>query len=84
MKTKRHQEKHITEQVGRQIRKLRLAKGMTQLELAVEASMDKSYIVNIESGKANPTIKKIARLADALDADVLVLFEWTRRSRVRL
>ncbi|CAN5140193.1 hypothetical protein BH10CYA1_BH10CYA1_58520 [soil metagenome] len=81
MKTKRNQEKHITEQVGRQIRKLRISKGITQLELAVEATMDKSYIVNIESGKANPSLRKIARLADALDVDVVVLFEWARRNR---
>ncbi len=49
------------------------------MELAVEAGMDKSYIVNIESGKANPTLRKIARLADALDADILILFGWARR-----
>lgn len=49
------------------------------MELAFEARIDKSYVVNVENGKANLTVKKVARIADALDQDISVLFEWPGR-----
>jgi transcriptional regulator with XRE-family HTH domain len=43
--------------------------------LAAEASLDKSYIGAIERAEVNPSIKKIARIADALGVSIGEFFQ---------
>ncbi len=43
--------------------------------LAAEAGLDKSYVGGIERGEFNPSIKKVAKLADTLNVPVARLFE---------
>jgi transcriptional regulator with XRE-family HTH domain len=45
--------------------------GMTQRELAEKMGKKESYISRILSGEANPTLKTIAELEDALGEDVI-------------
>jgi transcriptional regulator with XRE-family HTH domain len=52
--------------VGMRIRKLREAWSMSQSELARRAQVDRAYLVGIEQGKRNITIRHLARLARAL------------------
>jgi transcriptional regulator with XRE-family HTH domain len=52
---------------GRNLRKLREARGFTQEDLAEQADMDRTYISDIERGVRNPGIKNVARLAKAMD-----------------
>ena len=44
----------------------RVAKGMTQTELAEKAGVGQTVIVRLESGTANPTVRTVNRVAHAL------------------
>jgi len=69
------QEKRIIKTLGKRIRKFRLKLGWSQMFLAAESGLDKSYIGSIERAEVNPSIKKIARIADALGAHVVELLD---------
>lgn len=53
--------------LGANIRRARKARGWTQKELAERVESDASYIYRIETGKANPSIAVLARIAEALE-----------------
>jgi transcriptional regulator with XRE-family HTH domain len=52
--------------LGENIRKIRLAKGMTQGDLCRKLEVDRGYMSNVETGKKNPTLATIERIAKAL------------------
>ena len=52
--------------VGRNVRRLRLQKELTQEQLAFEAELDLTYVGGIERGKRNPSLSVLARIAKAL------------------
>ncbi|OAF18665.1 helix-turn-helix domain-containing protein [Bradyrhizobium neotropicale] len=54
--------------VGKNVRRLRKQKGMTQEELAFAAEIDLTYVGGIERGKRNPSLLVMARIAEALSA----------------
>lgn len=54
--------------VGRNVRRLRQARDLTQEQLAFEADLDLTYVGGIERGKRNPSLLVMARLAKALGA----------------
>jgi transcriptional regulator with XRE-family HTH domain len=60
--------------VGRQVKKLREAKGWSQTRLAVEAGMSVSGISMIENGHRNLSTVTLAKLAEALGVEVRDLF----------
>ena len=65
---------------GNSVRTIRRANDMTQAELAARAGMNKTYLVRIESGDKNLTLKTAQRLACALDVELTVLLKgvtWT-------
>ena len=51
--------------LGRQVNALRVARDLSQEELAGRAGLDRTYVSAIERGKANPTL--IVLLRPALD-----------------
>lgn len=53
--------------VGRNIRKFRKARGLTQEQLAEEAGMAMRYLSGVERGEENPTLRFLAKIADALE-----------------
>ena len=53
--------------VGRNVRRLRLEKGVTQEQLAHDAELDVTYLRGIERERRNPSLMLMARLATALD-----------------
>ena len=63
--------------VGRNVRRLRAAKGMTQERLAFAADLDLTYIGGIERGRRNPSLLAMARIADALDVPLVDLLADT-------
>jgi transcriptional regulator with XRE-family HTH domain len=65
----------MTEVWMRQIRELRAERGLTQVRLAVAADMNPATLNRIEQGKANPNIKTLERLANALGVGVGDLLE---------
>jgi transcriptional regulator with XRE-family HTH domain len=60
--------------VGREVKRLREAKGWSQTKLAVEAGMSVSGISMIENGHRNLSTTTLARLAEALGVEVVDLF----------
>jgi transcriptional regulator with XRE-family HTH domain len=59
--------------MGRNVRTLRKAKGMSQEELALESDMKRSYVSDLERGTRNPSVKALGRLASALGVEPEVL-----------
>lgn len=55
--------------VGRNVRRFRQAKGLTQEQLAFEAKIDLTYVGGIERGRRNPSLLVIARIAVALGTE---------------
>ena len=55
-----------SKKLGENIRRLRLERNMTQGDLCSKIDIDVAYISNVESGKKNPTLSTITRIAEAL------------------
>lgn len=51
---------------GRRVRYARLAKELSQEELAHEADSNRTYISDVERGTRNPSIEVVERIAMAL------------------
>lgn len=60
--------------VGANVRRLRLARDLTQEDLAGAAEIDVSYLRGIEGGRRNPSLMVMMALADALEAKPTELF----------
>lgn len=56
----------ISEQLGKNMKRIRAKRGMSQGDIARALEVDRGYISNIENGKKNPTIATIQKLANAL------------------
>ena len=52
--------------VGKNVRKFRDKRGLSQEELAFETDLHRTYISGVERGVRNPTVLVIERLAKAL------------------
>ncbi len=61
--------------VGRNIRRLRKAKGLTQEALAHEAGMATRYVAGLERGEENPSLKYLVKIAEALSIEPARLLE---------
>jgi transcriptional regulator with XRE-family HTH domain len=59
--------------VARNVRRLRVAAGLSQEAFAVDAGLDRTYISRIERNLENPTVSALERIAKALGADVVEL-----------
>lgn len=71
----------VRRMVGSNVKKLRLAAGITQAELADRVGVDRAYISGLEQGGRNPTIVSLWHVARALDAPVRSLFDEIKKSR---
>ena len=65
----------IRKQFGFKIKTLRLEKSYSQEELAFKASIDRTYISDIEKGDRNVSILIVEKLAIALEIQVFELFK---------
>ena len=52
--------------LGKNVRRLRQQRKLTQEQLAFEAQINLTYMGGIERGKRNPSLLVMARIADAL------------------
>ena len=69
----------ILTEVGRLIRKHRIAKGWSQEELADRASVHRTFVSSIERGVRNPTVTSLHRIASALGLTVSEMLEGLKR-----
>lgn len=56
------------------LRRLRVAKGIPQEALAVDAEVDRTYVSRLERNLENPTVAVLERLARALGTPITELF----------
>ena len=61
--------------LGAIIRACRLQLGITQLELAARAKLHRTYVVEIERGRRNLTVRSLANLARSLEVTLGHLFK---------
>jgi transcriptional regulator with XRE-family HTH domain len=61
--------------LGQKIRLIRMAKAMTQNELAMECEFEKASLSRIETGRSNPTIRTLFKISKALEVPISRLFE---------
>lgn len=52
--------------LGKNLKRIRIAKGISQGEIGRILGVDKGFVSNIENGKTNPTLATITKLAKAL------------------
>ena len=62
-------------QLGMRIRYLRKQKGLSQLDLSLEAEVNKNYISDLERGTRNPSLLVLEKVASALEVDLSTLFK---------
>lgn len=67
--------------VGNNVKRLRLAAGITQAELADLVGVDRSYISGLEQGNRNPTVISLWHVARALEIPIRSLFDEAKKSR---
>ncbi|MEA2164602.1 MAG: Helix-turn-helix domain [Thermoanaerobaculia bacterium] len=68
---------------GRNLRELRLAKRLTQQQLAAMIDSNHPFISNMERGRTVPGLAMLVRLADALECKVSKLVEVLDRKGSR-
>jgi len=56
----------ISSQLGQNLKRIRTKKKMSQGDIARALEVHRAYISGIESGKRNPTLATIQKLAEAL------------------
>jgi len=61
--------------IGDKIKKLRKKKGLTQIELAEKASLNKNSIARYERDEISPTEISLQKIADALEVSPSELFD---------
>lgn len=61
--------------LGVRLKQLRHEREWTQEALVERCGLDRSFIAEIETGKANPTLRTLGRLARAFQTDLAELFK---------
>jgi len=71
----------VRRMVGRNVKRLRSAAGLSQAELAERMGVDRAYVSGLELGQRNPTIVTLWHLAKALGAKLRSLFDEEKPHR---
>jgi transcriptional regulator with XRE-family HTH domain len=62
--------KSEAQKLGRNLKRIRKEKSISQGDIVRSLGMDRAFISNIENGKTNPTLATIAKLAKALGVPI--------------
>lgn len=62
-------------QMGRRLKRLRQAQGLSQYALAEKAKISRDYLRDLEQGVSDPTVGMLTKLARALGVPVTELLE---------
>ena len=65
----------VQSRVSRNIQRIRREKDLSQEEVAHRADIHQTYLSGVETGKRNPSILVVERIANALGVDVLEIFK---------
>ncbi len=72
----KHSDEEYLIALGKRIKMLRLKKKISQTEIAYRCGFDKSNYNTIESGKRNPTVTSLLKIAKALEINILEIFDF--------
>jgi transcriptional regulator with XRE-family HTH domain len=61
--------------LARNLRRIRVEKGLSQERLAFDASVDRAYLGGIERETENPTVDVLDRIAATLEVPMVELFK---------
>lgn len=61
--------------VGENVKRVRIATGITQAELAIRMGVDRAYVSGLEQGQRNATIVSLWHVAQALGVAMKEFFE---------
>ena len=53
--------------IGRNLKRIRLQRGLTQMEVSADTNLNRSYIGRIETGKARVTVALLEQLVKGLE-----------------
>ncbi len=70
-----HHAMDVRLRVGLNVSEWRRGKGLTQEEVAHRATVNQTYLSDIERGKRNPSLLILDRIARALELDVVDLLK---------
>ena len=68
---------------GLVLRRLRLAAGLTQEQLGLDADLRRTYVSILELGQQQPSLGTILKLATALSVSGATLIEHVEKERAR-
>lgn len=71
-----NRDKEYLKAFGKNLRRLREAKGLSQHDLALRAEINKNQIGNIERGEVNTTISTIRVISETLDIEPRELLDF--------
>ncbi|TCC99102.1 XRE family transcriptional regulator [Pedobacter frigidisoli] len=69
-------EEELLKNIGQRIKELRKQQGMPQIELAVELNYEKSNMSRLESGRVNPRVSTLLKVAQALNVELKDLIDF--------
>ncbi|MCH3909794.1 MAG: helix-turn-helix domain-containing protein [Bacilli bacterium] len=64
----------VIDQLGKRVNYLRKERHLSQMELAFECELTKSYISDLERGERNPTLKVLNKISVGLGVTLEELF----------
>lgn len=67
--------------IGNRVRELRLACGLSQEQLALEANITPAYLCQVERGNRNPTVALMGRLCTVLGVTLAEFFSEQEEKR---
>ena len=60
----------VCKRFGRRLRKIRRARAWTQIDLAVHAGLQRSFISRLENGHTEPCLRTLETFADAFEISI--------------
>ncbi|MEK4510808.1 XRE family transcriptional regulator [Paenibacillus anaericanus] len=69
---------YILRMIGLRVRDLRKKKGLSQEELGERAGVHFSYIGGVERAEKNISLLSLQKIASALEADIVELFQYEK------
>ncbi|MEJ1931063.1 helix-turn-helix transcriptional regulator [Nostoc sp. NIES-2111] len=77
------EEREFLRFIGQNVKRLRLAKGVSQVKLAHESDMEAPALSRLEAGRTNPTLLTMRKIAQALEVplEILIRLELGRDDR---
>ena len=67
---------NIVQRLGRKIREIRKALGLTQAQLAKRSAVSENFVGSVERGICSPSLTTLGKIANALGVTLFELFDF--------